>query len=82
MVFDWYGLDAGWFYPLERSARRRYRRKLTVEHRPTVLIYRLRGLDVPGDGKLTIAFHRHPPYDTYGRKAEDSPSSYSTAPSH
>ncbi len=21
VVFDWYGLDAGWFYPLERSPR-------------------------------------------------------------
>ncbi|MBA2313191.1 MAG: hypothetical protein H0V97_10390 [Actinobacteria bacterium] len=80
MFIDWYGLDAGWFYPLERSARRRYRRRLAVEHQPTVLIYRLRELDVPGDGKhdLSIAFYKSPPYNTFGRRPEDSPRVHSS----
>lgn len=75
MMFDWYGLDAAWFYPLERDARRRYRKRLGVHHGVGVLTYRLRELDVPGDGvhDLTIAFYKMPPYNTYGRKAEDSP---------
>jgi hypothetical protein len=74
-MFDWYGLDASWFYPFERDARRRYRKRLSVQHGADVLTYRLRGLDVPGDDlhDLTIAFYRRPPYNTYGRKPEDSP---------
>jgi hypothetical protein len=66
VVIDWYGVDAGWFYPLEHLARRRYRRKLTVEHQSTSLIYHLRELDVPGDGihDVRIAFYLNPPYNT------------------
>jgi hypothetical protein len=80
VVIDWYGVDAGWFYPLEHLARRRYRRKLTVEHQSTSLIYHLRELDVPGDGihDVRIAFYLNPPYNTFGSRAEDSPRVHSS----
>ena len=74
---EWYGVDPCWFVPLERHAKRAMGRRISTD--VTVLdqlSYRVRDLDVVGDDvdhDVTIRFHRHPPYDTYGVPPQDSP---------
>jgi hypothetical protein len=80
-LIPWYGLDAAWWVPLERDARRTFGDALrhTVTHREST--YQLDGIDVPGDPQrrnIRIAFYAQPPYPTYGQRPQDFPRVHAT----
>lgn len=75
----WYGLDTRWSVPFESDARREHGRDLCVEVRPRAVIYRHRGLEVPGRlvaVPVSVRFHAQPPYPTFGLQPEEFPRVY------
>jgi hypothetical protein len=63
----WYGVDAAWWVPLERDARRTFGDALRHTLTHNQLTYQFDDLDVPGDPQrrnIRIAFHAQPPYPT------------------
>lgn len=72
---DWFGVQASFWYPLERDARLHLPERLTWHAEPSALIYRVRALEVPGDRErhdLTIKFQPFPPR-AYGQDPRDCP---------
>jgi hypothetical protein len=81
---EWYGVDAAFWYRLERGAKAHFaairaeggRDRLHVLPSHEVLTYRVTGMKVDGDTDLhdiTIEFHRNPPYPTGRLAPEDYP---------
>jgi hypothetical protein len=73
---EWYGLDAAWWVPLERDARRTFGDALRHTLTHNELTYQLDDIDVPGDPQRRnsrITFHAQPPYPTYGQRPQDFP---------
>lgn len=82
MIPRWYGADPVWTLPFQRDARRHYGDEIKVDLRRDQLIYRHRGLDVPGRDRavpVTILFEARPLYDTYGLAAQDYPRVFADA---
>lgn len=82
MIPRWYGADPVWTLPFQRDARRYYGDEVEANLRDDQLIYRHRGLDVPGREQtvpVTILFEARPLYDTYGLAAQDYPRVFADA---
>lgn len=78
----WYGADPIWTLPFQRDARRHHGDEIKVDLRHDQLIYRYRGLEVPGRDRpvpVTILFEARPLYDTYGLAAQDYPRVFADA---
>lgn len=72
----WYGADPAWTLPFQRDARRHYGPAVTVALRPNYLLYRHKGLDIPGRDEpvaVEVRFEARPLYDTYGLSPQDYP---------
>ena len=73
---DWFGGRASWRLPMERDAVRHYGSLLTIHQTENTLTYIHAGIRVSGRREVvpvTIEFHAHPNYDTYGLHPADYP---------
>jgi len=71
----WYGIDAGWWVPLERDARRVYGQQLRWLPGPGHVEYRVT-TRIDGDSSdhdLEIHFYADPSYATFGLTSEEYP---------
>lgn len=69
-------MNARWYGPLEREARRVHGMRLTSQLRKgRQLVYEHSGLEVPGraDVPARVVFYADPPYATYGLPPQDYP---------
>lgn len=82
---EWYGADAGFWYPLEHGARAHFARmradsrgadRLHFEPGHDLLTYRVTGMRVPGYVELhdiAVEFHRDPAYPLGSLDPQDYP---------
>jgi hypothetical protein len=72
---NWYGLQPWWQIPLEAAARREHGHHLRLRLNRDQIAYRV-PMEVRGRRDpvpLTIEFHAHPPYDSFGLPPEEYP---------
>lgn len=83
MIPEWYGAQASWWVPLERSARRLFGDDLQIQPGRGRIRYLVLGLRVPGADEsyeAAVHFYADPPYPTYGLPPAEFPRVYADPP--